>query len=71
MPKWILFAAVFAATLLFADAGIASAPMGIMEAIELTLGNNSGLKSLRQEAAKASALKVQTDALWTDRKSVV
>lgn len=65
MPKWILFAAVFAATLLFADAGIASAPMGIMEAIELTLGNNSGLKSLRQEAAKASALKVQTDALWT------
>lgn len=40
-----------------AEAGI----LGINEAIELTLTNNSGLRSLRQETIKAYAFQIQAD----------
>jgi outer membrane protein TolC len=42
-------------------ASAAAVSMDIKEAIDLTLRNNSGLLSLRQEAAKAVAFKVQAD----------
>lgn len=52
----------------FADSSAmppAAPPMDIMEAIDLTLDNNLTLKSLRQEAEKAAAFKLQADAVWT------
>lgn len=42
----------------------AATPMDIVEAIELTLLNNSTLKSLRQEAAKAAGVQLQADGVW-------
>lgn len=42
----------------FADT---AAPIDIYEAIDLTLKNNSGLRSLRQEVLKAQAFKLQAD----------
>lgn len=43
----------------------AATSMDIREAIELTLTQNAALKSLRQEAAKANAVKLQADNVWT------
>ena len=43
----------------------AAVSMDIKEAIDLALKDNLTLKSLRQEAAKARATKLQADALWT------
>ena len=57
--------ALAAATGLMACPLEAAISMDIKEAIDRTLESNSTLKSLRQEAAKASATKLQTDALWT------
>ncbi|MDR1966860.1 MAG: TolC family protein [Synergistaceae bacterium] len=43
----------------------AAEPLGVKEAIALTLENNSALLSLRQEISKASALKIQADGTAT------
>ena len=54
-----MFSAVAASTL------EAVVSMDIKEAIDLALRDNLTLKSLRQEASKARATKLQSDALWT------
>ena len=51
----VLFAFIFAAP------ACAAAPLDIKEAIRLALDNNSSLRSLRQEAVKAKAFKLQAD----------
>lgn len=57
---------IAAAAALLIGAGSAGAePMGIIEAIDLTLSQNLTLRSVREEAAKAYARRVGADGLWT------
>lgn len=55
-------AAIFVFLLISAGGGSAAEqPLDIKEAIDLTLRHNSGLLSIRQEAVKAGAFKLQAD----------
>lgn len=57
----ILFSIAFALTLTASCRSAEASAVGINEAIELTLTNNSGLRSLRQETIKAFAFQIQAD----------
>jgi outer membrane protein TolC len=59
--KMILFSIAFALTLTASCRSAEASAVGINEAIELTLTNNSGLRSLRQETIKAFAFQIQAD----------
>jgi outer membrane protein TolC len=59
--KMILFSIAFALTLTASCRSAEAGAVGINEAIELTLTNNSGLRSLRQETIKAFAFQIQAD----------
>jgi outer membrane protein TolC len=50
--------------------GTASAPMGIGEAMDLMLTNNSALLSLRHEIQKAEAYKIQAEGAFTPEMSL-
>lgn len=64
-------AAVFIYLFISAGAGCAAEkPLDIREAIELTLWHNSGLLSIRQEAVKAEAFKLQADGTLLPNISV-
>lgn len=56
-----LFALSLSAPLAYADALSTDVPLGILEAIDLTLRNNPEILSLRQEAAKAMAFRLQAE----------
>lgn len=62
MRKKIIAAA---AALLIGTGSAGAEPMGIIEAIDLTLSQNLTLRSVREEAAKAYARRVGADGLWT------
>ncbi|MDD4705401.1 MAG: TolC family protein [Synergistaceae bacterium] len=59
--KMILFSIALALTLTASCRSAEAGAVGINEAIELTLTNNSGLRSLRQETIKAFAFQIQAD----------
>jgi outer membrane protein TolC len=68
--KMILFSISFALLLTTSATSAETGPMGINEAIELTLTNNSGLRSLRQETIKAYAFQIQADGTLLPNLSV-
>lgn len=51
--------------LIWTGSSFGAASLDIKEAIDLTLRNNSALLSIRQEAVKAEAFRVQADGTWT------
>ncbi|MDD3964048.1 MAG: TolC family protein [Synergistaceae bacterium] len=68
--KMILFSIALALTLTASCRSAEAGAVGINEAIELTLTNNSGLRSLRQETIKAFAFQIQADGTLLPSLSV-